>query len=88
MGGLAGFITAVVTGVVSVANYRRQGRMYERQEKMLNDLARHGAQLSVVEEHVNGLNLKIERGAFAQGKAAGVEQERRQPMSPTKDTQP
>jgi hypothetical protein len=47
----------------------------------------HGAKLSIIAEHVNGLNILIGEGKFAEGKAAGIREERDTPMSPTKDKQ-
>jgi hypothetical protein len=85
LGALAGVGTAIGAGVGWFLTYQRQGKLLELQMEMMR---KHSAQLNVIEEHVNGLNVKIERGAFAAGKAVGVQQERDNPMSPTKDHSP
>lgn len=80
IGSIAGLITVVGGIAMQVALFRRTGRIEQA-----------GTALAVVvksvETHVNGLNQKIADGAFAQGKAAGVDQERAQPMVPADGSQ-
>lgn len=44
--------------------------------------------LGTIEKHVNGMNTIIAEGAFAQGKAVGIKDERANPMVPAETIKP
>ena len=79
LGGAAALVTAIGTIGLQLVTIFRQSRQTTAAEK-------RDAKIDIIQDHVNGLNQKIAAGAFAEGKAVGVDQERAQPMVPAETT--
>jgi len=73
LGGAAGLITAVGTVTLQVITLIRQASQ-EHSARL------RSAKLDAIAVHVNGLNENVASGAYAKGKAAGIDQERENPM--------
>lgn len=57
-------------------------RRHEVEVERSNKEAENARVLGTIEKHVNGMNTIIAEGAFAQGKAVGIKDERANPMVP------
>ena len=73
LGGAAGLITAVGTVTLQVVTLIRQANQ-DHAAKL------RSAKLDTIAVHVNGLNERIATGKYAEGKAAGITEERKHPM--------